>query len=306
MLGDMKAVKMLGLGDVMFAVISKLREIEIKTSERFRKFLIWQISLCKRSCFKTERLELMFIANVPTDFAPFATFTTYAIISVVKTDGSLNMAQAFTSLSLISLLTSPLLTFCQALPSVVQTLACFGRIEEYILGKLESAEDATMATSAEGLVELQEVDQSASDLPLISFANADISWSPETQDVLHDLNLDIPAGITMLVGPVGSGKSTLLETIIGQTAVKRGSMASKLSKVAYCCQTPWIMDDTIQENITGGTDFDSSWYQFTLSACGLEADMKAIPRGDMHRTGSKGVSLSSGQKQRVVSSFFRC
>ncbi|OKL58600.1 hypothetical protein UA08_06380 [Talaromyces atroroseus] len=216
------------------------------------------------------------------------------------------MAQAFTSLSLISLLTSPLLTFCQALPSIVQTLACFGRIQEYVFDKLTPSPDPelSMTTSAEGVsreaMELQEYDQStASDLHLVSFNNADISWSPETQVVLNDLNLNIPEGITTLIGPVGSGKSTILESILGQTTLKRGSLNSKMTKVAYCGQTPWIIDGTIQQNITGGTEFENSWYRFVISACGLEADMKAIPKGDMCRTGSKGVSLSSGQKQRV-------
>ena len=46
-LSDMKGVKMLGLTDVLFTIISQLRQIELKTSERFRKLLIWQIALCK-------------------------------------------------------------------------------------------------------------------------------------------------------------------------------------------------------------------------------------------------------------------
>lgn len=47
MLGKMKTVQMLGLGDTLYKLISQLREIEIQTSSRFRKLLIWQIVLCK-------------------------------------------------------------------------------------------------------------------------------------------------------------------------------------------------------------------------------------------------------------------
>lgn len=46
MLGDMKAVKMLGLSDIMFTVIQKLRIDEINTSKGFRKLLIVRIVLC--------------------------------------------------------------------------------------------------------------------------------------------------------------------------------------------------------------------------------------------------------------------
>ena len=46
-LGNMKAVQMLGLGNVLLPLVSHLREIEVKTSVTFRKLLIWQVALCK-------------------------------------------------------------------------------------------------------------------------------------------------------------------------------------------------------------------------------------------------------------------
>ena len=46
-LGNMKAVQMLGLGDVILPLVLHLREIEVKTSVAFRKLLIWQVALCK-------------------------------------------------------------------------------------------------------------------------------------------------------------------------------------------------------------------------------------------------------------------
>jgi hypothetical protein len=47
MLGDMKAVKMLGMPSVISNIIQDLRQTEIATSKRFRKFLVLQILLCK-------------------------------------------------------------------------------------------------------------------------------------------------------------------------------------------------------------------------------------------------------------------
>lgn len=48
MLRDIKSIKMLGLSQVMFQTISNLRKIELETSERFRKLLIWEIVICRR------------------------------------------------------------------------------------------------------------------------------------------------------------------------------------------------------------------------------------------------------------------
>ena len=47
MLGDMKAIKMLGLTPVMSVVIQNLRKTEVTSSERYRKLLIVKLLLCK-------------------------------------------------------------------------------------------------------------------------------------------------------------------------------------------------------------------------------------------------------------------
>ena len=50
MLSDVKAVKMLGLTNVMAELILKLRTVELQTSEKFRVLRIWRIMICK--CFR--------------------------------------------------------------------------------------------------------------------------------------------------------------------------------------------------------------------------------------------------------------
>lgn len=46
MLNDMKSVKMLGLGDKLYACVSTLRQVELQVSQKFRVLLIWQVVLC--------------------------------------------------------------------------------------------------------------------------------------------------------------------------------------------------------------------------------------------------------------------
>ncbi|CAG8907277.1 unnamed protein product [Penicillium egyptiacum] len=276
-LGNMKAVQMLGLGDVILPLVSHLREIEVKTSVSFRKLLIWQVAL----------------SNLPVVLAPFATFTVYAIISVVRHDGSILSAQAFTSLALISLLTNPLLIFCQAMPALWQAVACFARIETYC--------GEGTALSAKYEEEVQPSLTSEKFYPLlISFKNANIAWSWKKNSVLCNLNVNIYQGITIIVGPVGCGKSTLIESILHQHMVKNGSRTASFSRAAYCPQTPWIRNDTIRNNIIGFLEFDQTWYDITCTVCGLQEDLDALAEGDMHLAGSDGISLSGGQKQRIA------
>ncbi|KAE8547864.1 hypothetical protein EYB25_009657 [Talaromyces marneffei] len=290
-LGDMKAVKMLGLTDLVFSIISALRKVELKTSTKLRKLILLQVS----------------ISNVPIDLAPFATFVVYAIIAAVKKDETLLASRAFTALSLISILTSPLLTFIQSLPSLVRALGCFQRIEEYCLiepAVVSDDQDTTLPLPGSRTNDVEFSIRNIGvndDTCLFKFRNANISWSPETETVLENLRLDIGNGITIIIGPVGSGKSALLESIIGETHLKDGTTTKPLTRVAYCSQNPWIINNTIKFNITNGSEhIDQKWYDFTIWACALEEDLKSIPGGDQFQTGSNGVSLSGGQKQRVA------
>ncbi|KAK1778358.1 P-loop containing nucleoside triphosphate hydrolase protein [Copromyces sp. CBS 386.78] len=302
MLGDMKAVKMLGLTGVLGNIIEGLRRAEMKTSEKFRKYLVWNIQ----------------VSNAPANgVAPYATFVVYGIMSAVKKDQNLLAAQAFTSLSLINLLTTPLLMFCQAYPAAMQAVACFGRIETYLTKQelkqsdLGSVEDSgrSMGASFERDTELRNVLGSRPLAPdtasgtLASFVSADVSWSADaTESVLQDVNLNIKPGFTAIIGPVGSGKSTLLESLVGETTVKRGSVATNFSRAAYCPQAAWLMNDTIRRNITGGSEhfeIDQKWYDSCILSCGLQRDLEGMVAGDQTVAGTNGSSLSGGQRQRV-------
>jgi hypothetical protein len=46
-IGDMRAIKMLGLSDKLFNIIDRLRQAEITESVKFRRMLISQIFFCK-------------------------------------------------------------------------------------------------------------------------------------------------------------------------------------------------------------------------------------------------------------------
>ncbi|KAL4804621.1 putative multidrug resistance-associated protein [Aspergillus unguis] len=289
MLGDMKAVKMLGLEGPLSESITRYRKVELAASRRFRKLIV----------------GIVMLSSIPLDLAPFAVFVVYTIIAAVKHDSQILTNQAFTTLSLISILTSPLMTFIQSLPQVTQSIGCFDRIQEYCLRERsnESLSSLDEKPTRDGfkLTKLSVAAKGVDTSKFVSFENASVSWTPDSPAVLHDLTLSIPTGkITMIVGPVGCGKSALLETIMGQTQVLRGTMHPMPANVAYCPQSPWITNSTIRDNITGGSPLDQKWYDLTVSACALVEDLSQFTLGSMYMAGSGGVALSGGQKQRVA------
>ncbi|CAI7606472.1 unnamed protein product [Penicillium pancosmium] len=284
MLHDMKAVKMLGISDKLFDSVSGLRREELKASERFRVLILWQIA----------------ISNLPLTLAPYATFVIFSLIAVTTGGDSLFSNRTFTSLSLISLMTSPLLTFVQALPGLWQSVGCFDRIEKYC-AQVPLDEDSEHLLGAEGIELQSNTDPSTPSAgTVLELHGASFSWSDDSEPVLRDFNISLRKGIvTAIIGSVGSGKSTFLESIMGETVLQKGSISPFKSTVAYCPQIPWVMNDTIRVNITGPAPYDEKWYNFVIWACSLETDLQSIPGGDLSIAGTSGITLSGGQKQRI-------
>jgi ABC-type bacteriocin/lantibiotic exporter with double-glycine peptidase domain len=138
-------------------------------------------------------------------------------------------------------------------------------------------------------------------LSKIKVNDCTFGWTLEGKQVLNNISLSIPnSKTTMIIGPVGCGKSTLLKGLLGETLFLDGSVRLSSTSVAFCDQTPWLINASIKENIVGFSDFDAVWYESVVHACVLRNDFDVLPLGDKTMVGSKGISLSGGQKQRVA------
>ena len=103
-----------------------------------------------------------------------------------------------------------------------------------------------------------------------------------------------------VAGAVGCGKSSLLAVLLGEMHATPGSSVTRAAaSLAYVAQTPFIMNDTLRENICFGKPLDAAWYNRVVHACALLPDLKILPGGDMTQIGEKGVNLSGGQKARI-------
>jgi ATP-binding cassette subfamily C (CFTR/MRP) protein 1 len=226
--------------------------------------------------------------------APLATFATFVIASK-STGQPLNTESAYTSLSLIYLLSDPLVIVFRAIPFVSAALACFSRIQTYLLS--ESCIDYRLPLGGD-----HELSQdNAKEETVVAISGASFGWIPGRPDILSDITVKIRAScFTFIVGPVGSGKSTLMRAILGEVPLRAGAVYVNPGIMAYVSQEPWLQNLTIRQNILGSANYDAEWYAKVVYACGLEQDIGELPRGDATRAGSAGISLSGGQKQRLA------
>ena len=69
--------------------------------------------------------------------------------------------------------------------------------------------------------------------------------------------------------------------------------------MSYVQQTPWILNQTVRDNILFGQEFDQTRYKNIVEACQLLKDFEMLEAGDMTEIGEKGMNLSGGQKARI-------
>ncbi|KAF4960481.1 hypothetical protein FGADI_923 [Fusarium gaditjirri] len=305
MLGSMKEVKMLGLTDVLNDMVQSLRVKELDLSKKFRKLMCWRV----------------FFQNTMEAIAPLATFATYVVISQ-ETGNPLSTASAYTSLSLIYLLSSPMSTLIRTIPGMRASLACFDRMQGFLLS--DSCKDHRLPLSVRESTTQQEARNTGphsfaqsrasiellnlSDEPLVAIgqplmivSEASFGWSKTEAPVLSNISFPIRKSyFTFVIGSVGSGKSTLMKALLGELQPSKGFIYTDARRIAFVDQKPWIQNLTIRQNILGISTYRKDWYDRVVHACGLEQDIAEMPDKDATKAGSGGVSLSGGQNQRLA------
>uniref|UniRef100_A0A4W6D0M1 ATP-binding cassette, sub-family C (CFTR/MRP), member 9 n=1 Tax=Lates calcarifer TaxID=8187 RepID=A0A4W6D0M1_LATCA len=145
----------------------------------------------------------------------------------------------------------------------------------------------------------------------VKVSNGFFTWGSNLS-TLSDINIRIPTGqLTMIVGQVGCGKSSLLLAMLGEMQTIDGRVYwsnksnPKIQKhknrysVAYAAQKSWLLNATVEDNITFGSPFSKQRYKAVIDACSLQPDIDLLPFGDQTEIGERGINLSGGQRQRI-------
>lgn len=181
-------------------------------------------------------------------------------------------------------------------------------------------------------------DDGSSPMGHIRFENVNFSYNQE-RTVLHDINIDIPAGSTVaFVGRTGSGKSTLAKLLarfydpdqgrilIDGTPLTDLALRETRSQIGFVPQDPFLFSMTLGQNVRFGLDaleYDDTVdrqpptralleshegqhlsqqerIEQAVEVAGLNVDIETFPEGLDTLVGERGVTLSGGQKQRLT------
>ncbi|KAL9978597.1 hypothetical protein ACROYT_G016132 [Oculina patagonica] len=136
--------------------------------------------------------------------------------------------------------------------------------------------------------------------PQVFLGNVSCSWSHTSErPALRNVSLSVTNGqLVGITGPVGSGKTSLLMSILGELPISSGKF-SRIGKMAYISQTPWVYSGNVRENIIFGNHFFEQKYNKVIEVCDLQKDIEHFTKHDLTEIGQRGVILSGGQRARV-------
>ncbi|XP_071188126.1 ATP-binding cassette sub-family C member 9-like isoform X4 [Salvelinus alpinus] len=258
--------------------------------------------------------------------AVLVTFVSHALINKSKPSSS----EAFAALALFHILVTPLFLLSTVVRFAVKAMVSVQKLGEFLQSdeigddswrngdmsvSLEACKKHPGATKAINrkqplLYQMDSYEQPAR-RPLRPNETEDVAvkvnsgfftWGSNLS-TLSDINICIPTGqLTMIVGQVGCGKSSLLLAMLGEMQTLSGKVYwsnKNRYSVGYATQKSWLLNATVEDNITFGSPFNKQRYKTVIDACSLQPDVDLLPFGDQTEIGERGINLSGGQRQRI-------
>jgi ATP-binding cassette subfamily B protein len=148
----------------------------------------------------------------------------------------------------------------------------------------------------------------------IIFRDVDFQFAGMDRKILNNISIEIKAGQTVaIVGKVGAGKSWLVnmiprlvdptagEIVLDGNRLADYKLADLRQVIGYVPQEPILFSDTIRNNIIfGRKDIGEETMNWAINVAQLRDEIAQFPKGVETPIGTRGMSISGGQKQRLA------
>jgi len=246
-------------------------------------------------------LKLMAIFNPIFDFAAgIGQLLVIFFGARMAIAGTLSIANLVAFFLYLDSFYTPVRNLGNSMEAVQESLAGFERIADILTVSPEIASPAEPHTFLEPIQ------------GNVRFENVHFYYN-QGEDVLTDINLDVPAGSTVaLVGPTGVGKTTLVSLIprfydviegkvsIDGVDVREIDLDLLHQSVSMVLQDVFLFHGTVRENILFGKPSATEEEMIRAAEIANASEfIDHMPNGYDTLIGERGVKLSGGQKQRL-------
>ncbi|MEM9038674.1 MAG: ABC transporter ATP-binding protein [Actinomycetota bacterium] len=206
-----------------------------------------------------------------------------------------------------------LMMFLLLAPTVTESIVPIVWLQQLITNAAASVKRIGQLRAVELMPEVDEGTPPAD--ASVELKNVSFRYDGRDDNALSDVSIFIPQGtVTALVGPSGAGKSTVAQLVprfwdvaegqilVGGVDVREMTADQLMRSVAFVFQSPFLLSDTIRNNIRLGRP-DASDDDIEAAARAAEAHdfiMTELPDGYDTVVSERGSSLSGGQRQRVT------
>uniref|UniRef100_A0A8C5PF16 ATP binding cassette subfamily C member 8 n=1 Tax=Leptobrachium leishanense TaxID=445787 RepID=A0A8C5PF16_9ANUR len=332
MLRGIKLLKLYSWEHIFHSSVEETRQKEMTSLKAFA--LYTSISIFMNAAIPIAAVLITFVVHVHLlnydDFSPAVAFASLSLFHILVTPLFLlsSVVRSTVKARCMPLMSIPLLKFiyffvthpttpwphlCFCLPAPAQPLK--------VVNRKRPAREDWNNFDRQSLFRLLFLSLTCSLIDFVQMTNGYFTWTPEGSPTLANIDIRIPQGqLTMIVGQVGCGKSSLLLATLGEMQKISGDvywnssvpdsetgedvrchvlLFRRRGTVAYASQKPWLLNATVEENITFESPFNKQKYKAIIDACSLQPDIDILPHGDQTQIGERGINLSGGQRQRI-------
>ena len=243
--------------------------------------------------------------------------TTVVLGTYLTVTERLTIGQLLAFLFLVQMFTGPVQNATEMLNELQNAVAGWRRVIAVLETPLDvtdpPAPDATAPAVAADATADDAADDGASRAATVDFVDIRFAY-PEGPDVLHGIDLHVPAGTSVaVVGETGSGKTTLgkllarlMDPRTGQvlldgTDLRDLPLGELRRRVVLVPQEGFLFDTTIAENIAyGRVPHERAAAERAVRELGLTDWLATLPDGIDTPVGQRGESLSAGERQLVA------
>jgi ATP-binding cassette subfamily B multidrug efflux pump len=223
-------------------------------------------------------------------------------------NGTLTLGELVAFIAYLHILAWPIMALGWMLSIYQRGKAALHRLGEIFetIPEIRSPQDGYQSDTMRGEIVFENVD--------FAYPRPASEKDGDGPDVLHGLNLTVPAGSRLgVIGRTGSGKSSMAlliprlfdvgagKVMIDGVDVRKWDLNSLRSRIGFVPQDPFLFSSSIEQNIEfAKPDVSSDEMDRLIELSALDADMGELPHGIETEVGERGMTLSGGQKQRLT------